>query len=97
MSIQTQVDYLDDWEFYQTEEWMELRDDILERDGFRCRVCGASGNLRVHHIIPRKYKYIAGFDIDSPANLITLCDRHHTMADRKVDKYGNKLEVEECP
>jgi len=77
--------------FYLSEEWQEIRADIMERDGFRCRVCGATDELSVHHIVPRRYKYIAGFDVDSPANLITLCWKHHKMADRMLDVYGREL------
>ena len=78
-------------DFYLSDAWRELRADIIERDGFRCRVCGSTKNLRVHHIIPRKYRYICGFDIDSPANLITLCGPHQLMADRIITSSGRRL------
>ncbi len=84
--------YASDEEFYLSDEWQEIRTDILERDEFMCRVCRSIENLSVHHIIPRRYKYLVNFDIDSEENLVTLCWEHHEMADRKVDRYGRKLE-----
>jgi ATP-dependent DNA helicase RecQ len=51
----------------------EQRRAILERDGFKCRECGATENLEVHHIFPKQFK------VDhSPQNLITLCRTCHS-------------------
>ena len=53
----------------------ELRRSVLERDGFRCRDCGAeeaARDLDVHHLVPRA---LGG--TDEPANLITLCGGCH--------------------
>ena len=51
-----------------------LRYDIMNRDGFRCVICGASANegahLHVDHIIP-----IAKGGKSVPSNLRTLCER----------------------
>lgn len=48
-----------------------LRFEILKRDGFRCRYCGASAAstiLHVDHVVPES----AGGD-DEPENLVTAC------------------------
>lgn len=48
-----------------------LRYDVLERDGFRCRLCGITGKesvLEVDHIIPVSHGGTTTFD-----NLQTLC------------------------
>jgi hypothetical protein len=42
------------------------------RDGFKCRVCGTSDELQVHHI---KAKSKGG--TDRLSNLMTLCKTHH--------------------
>lgn len=84
--------YTPDEKFYVSEEWFELKADILERDEYMCRLCKRAEDLSVHHIIPRKYKHLVSFDIDSPDNLITLCWREHGMADRKLDRYGRIIE-----
>lgn len=51
-----------------------LRYDILKRDNFRCRLCGASSKddvqLHVDHIHP-----VSKGGKTTPANLQTLCDR----------------------
>lgn len=85
--------YLPDEEFYLSDAWFELKEKILERDEYVCRQCGTSENLSVHHIVPRRYKYLVEFDIDSPNNLISMCWNHHGMADRKVDMYGRSLQM----
>ncbi len=83
--------YTSDEEFYRSDEWQEIRTEILERDEFVCRVCGSVEQLSVHHIVPRKYKHLVLFDIDCEANLMTLCWRHHEMADQKVDRFGRRI------
>jgi hypothetical protein len=52
-----------------------LRHEVLTRDGFRCRWCGATnqgGDL--HHI-----DYRRGYSYDRADNLITLCRAHHSF------------------
>lgn len=41
---------------------------ILERDGYKCQICGGTDRLEVHHIKPQ-----AKGGKHFPANLITLC------------------------
>ena len=81
-----------DTTFYASDEWRDISTEIMERDGFRCRLCGSTENLTVHHIVPRMYKHLVNFDIDGEMNLVTLCWEHHHMADRKVDKWGMLIE-----
>lgn len=63
-----------------------LRYDIMKRDGFRCRICGASqaqgAALHVDHIVPVSK---GGKTIES--NLRTLCDMCNLG---KSDKYDPK-------
>lgn len=68
--------------FYATEEWRRkserakvtpaLRYDVMQRDGFKCRLCGRSAQsgieLEVDHIIPVSKGGNSAFD-----NLQTLC------------------------
>ncbi len=56
-----------------------LRLEVLQRDGFRCRVpgCRSPRFLEVHHLVPRS----AGGGND-PGNLVSLCSRcHQTLHD----------------
>lgn len=89
LQVSLQSDFED---FYLSDEWRDMRADIIERDGFRCRVCVKTEKLRVHHIIPRMYRHIAGIDIDHPSNLITLCEPHQLMADRLLTAWGERIE-----
>ena len=75
-----------------------LRYDVLNRDGFRCVVCGASSNegarLHVDHIIP-----IAKGGKSEIGNLRTLCERCNMGKSDKIetgfDTHGDI--VDRCP
>jgi len=47
---------------------MALKNQVLERDSWKCQECGSQGNLQIHHLQPR-----SGLGDDTLANLITLC------------------------
>jgi DEAD/DEAH box helicase domain-containing protein len=72
--------------------WREQRRKALERDGYRCRTCGANGgsggiSLHVHHIRPfRDYNYIPGANenylhANQIDNLVSLCPSCHGRAE----------------
>jgi 5-methylcytosine-specific restriction endonuclease McrA len=55
--------------------YQQLRQRVLERDGWRCQACGSLTNLEVHHI---RFRSQQGHDTDE--NLITLCFECHKRA-----------------
>ena len=55
-----------------SEEYNLLRKKVLDRDGWRCQVCGSSTDLHVHHLVRRSRLGDDAFD-----NLITLCATCH--------------------
>ena len=61
-----------------------LRYDILKRDGFKCKICGASQadgvKLHVDHIIP-----VSKGGKTEPSNLQTLCSRCNIGKSNKMD------------
>lgn len=71
--------------------WLEQRLKTLDRDGHRCRTCGAEGRpgsgLHVHHIRPfRDYGYVPGqneayLQANTLENLVTLCPSCHRRAE----------------
>lgn len=70
--------------FRSTNAWTEKAQAIKKRDRYLCRICLARGEvnnngLSVHHIIPLRDNYDKRLDND---NLITLCEQHHSMAER---------------
>ena len=54
------------------EEYIVVRKQVLERDGWRCQDCGEVKDLQVHHMKPRSQ---LGGDVTQ--NLITLCASCH--------------------
>ena len=64
---------------------------ILDRDDHQCQMpqynerdgwhnCGSTDRLQVHHILPQRWGKAHGKteeELDSPRNLITLCNYHH--------------------
>ena len=68
-------------------KWFEKRKIILARDNNKCRCCGATSGLHVHH---RQYHVIKGTGyFQLPWNyqnqyLITLCDKCHTAGHKAL-------------
>jgi 5-methylcytosine-specific restriction endonuclease McrA len=58
--------------------YAKLQRQVLERDGWRCQVCGSMQNLQVHHL---KFRSHSGSDEEQ--NLITLCAECHERMHRK--------------
>ena len=54
-----------------------LKNEVRERDNFRCVICESEANLHVHHKIPRN---LGG--IHHPDNLVTLCGSCHGAVER---------------
>lgn len=59
--------------------WQKVRREVLFRDGYKCRLCGDSKLVDVHHLRPRSL----GRE-DSTANCLVLCRIHH--ADRHAGR-----------
>lgn len=60
-----------------TEKWPSISKAVKRRDGYRCKKCGSSKNLEVHHIIP-----ISQGGKTVLINLITLCEKCHSRQPR---------------
>lgn len=65
-------------EMYKTVRWQKLRQDILERDGFRCSKCGElfAAGLQVHHLVPPRGDEELFF---AASNLILICASCHRI------------------
>ena len=78
--------------------WEKIREEILMRDGHRCRKCGAGEppdrSHDVHHIRPfREFGYVRGGNrndrlANAPENLITLCRACHHRAESATGLRG---------
>ena len=73
-----------------------LRVHILERDGYKCRICGDTADLCIDHIIP---KFQGG--ADSEDNLQVLCrtcnavKQHYTLSNDEIKRYLELYEQSE--
>jgi hypothetical protein len=70
----------------EQEEFWNLREYILHRDGHKCQNLDCKNNdnnpiLEIHHI-----KYRSNGGTDTPNNLITLCNKCHTTPNHKEGK-----------
>ncbi len=59
------------------ESYRALHRQVLERDHWRCQVCGRMQNLQVHHL---EFRSQSGNDEEQ--NLITLCAECHEQVHR---------------
>ena len=66
------------------EDYRELHQQILRRDGWRCQLCGSMQKLEVHHVMFRSH----GGD-DSDENLTTLCVACHVLAHHRPQAGGD--------
>jgi DEAD/DEAH box helicase domain-containing protein len=79
-------------------EWPRIREEVLDRDDYTCRLCGASprlghsdktrGRLEVHHLTPLR-SFLAQYPrpvalrlAHAPENLLTLCAMCHKKVER---------------
>ncbi|MQB65568.1 HNH endonuclease [Limosilactobacillus reuteri] len=62
------------YNFYRTKQWQDLRQRILDRDHYICRYCGQSNSKTVDHIVPIEFDPMCKASID---NLTTICRRCH--------------------
>ncbi len=61
--------------YMRSDAWRDRRRAELRAAGRRCRWCGRSGRLEVHH---RTYRHLGA---ERPGDLVVLCRRCHRIAD----------------
>ena len=66
--------------------YRELHRRILQRDGWRCQVCGSMQNLQVHHL---QFRSQSGSDLEN--NLIALCKQCHAQVHQ--GNGGSRIEL----
>ena len=70
------------------DDYGALKEDIKKRDNYKCRKCGSTYGLLVHHIREAKKRPDLFFDKD---NLITLCSACHGKIHGQRRKRRNRV------
>lgn len=87
--------------FYQTEEWKELRQEVLSSFYYECQECLKKGNYTradcVHHVNEVRIrpdlalsKYYTDHEGNRRPNLVPLCNQCHNIVHDKLGEYQNK-------
>jgi 5-methylcytosine-specific restriction endonuclease McrA len=76
-----------------SKNWEENRQKTIERDNYRCRLCGTKvkeSTSEVHHIIPKRtFEKEEG---DFLENLVTLCEPcHHSIESNAPLEFQKKI------
>ena len=66
--------------------WRKVRLTILDRDGYRCQLCGKAGKMEVDHSTPLEH----GGDAYSPENLRCLCRGCHIEVTRQQEHWAQQ-------
>ena len=61
---------------------------VMQRDNYKCRLCGTSLNLQLHHVI---YKSEDKSKINDINNCIMLCVEHHALVHSNKKYWQPKL------
>ena len=69
---QEKIYYKKYYDYINSEEWQELRQKILKRDGYKCQICNKSAN-HVHHLT-----YVH-FTKEYMFELVSLCEMCHII------------------
>lgn len=72
-----QTDFIDYKKYLRSDYWDEIKNQVLERDDNRCRLCNSKENLQVHH---RTYKHLENEKLEE---LITLCKKCHYITHKR--------------
>lgn len=76
--------------YLKSDAWKRVRESVLERDEHKCRFCGATENLRVHH---KAYQNVYEEEC-ALIDLITLCDKcHKELHDYLNGEVGQKTKI----
>jgi len=67
-------------EYLKSRQWSNKRQEVLNRDKYRCRSCGAYANLQIHHL-----SHYACIPNEPTSALVALCGTCHT---KFHEKYG---------
>jgi hypothetical protein len=76
---------------HNSSKFKKWRLSVLDRDGHRCKLCGASGKLDAHHIIPLSETTLTAFLV---MNGVSLCRKCHSKTDSFGGGIGKKVKYD---
>lgn len=68
-------------------KWKGIQQEVLARSGYRCKGCGTTKRLQVHHLV---YTRFGNEDID---DLIVLCKDCHWKAHHKSKRRSSRYQL----
>jgi hypothetical protein len=79
-------------EQYLNPKWQKKRLEILQRDNFKCQMCGSEDRtLHIHHFMYEKGKMIWEYD---DSNFISICEQcHDTEHEEKDQLYESFIDL----
>lgn len=73
---------------YSRRDWRNLRRRVRYRDKGQCRLCGISGNLEMHHIVPVCKCPLL---IADQNNVVMLCKKCHKRVGKNPNRWARRL------
>lgn len=74
--------------YEEDKEYRDFRKAVRKRDKFKCKMCGSTEKLQVHHIIPWSKSYELRYTV---SNGITLCKECHKSITRNEEIWSSYL------
>lgn len=71
-------------------DYKKWREDVLERDSYRCQICGSRNDLEAHHIKPFAQYPDLRTNLNNGMTLCKSCHRELHRATRGGDSNGEK-------
>lgn len=75
---------INQYNFYRTKQWVDLRKQALTRDYYICQLCGQPNSRTVDHIVPIEFNPSKRAEL---SNLMTVCRSCHKKKTEWEQKY----------
>lgn len=73
-------------DYLESSHWMAKRQERIALDNHKCKICGTTDNLRVHHL---SYSNLGNENVED--DLITLCCECHQNIHFTIDRCKNEF------
>lgn len=92
----------DQYKFYRSKQWVDLRHSVLDRDHYLCQYCKAFGKLTpnsktVDHIVPIAYDSDIKANSSNLATICRECHRRKTQWEQSYYGTGQNMAKKDAP